>query len=140
MPHQNLSKLCKTNTTLPSIMKPKCSTKSCLVMFGELLNIHHKETCLVKRHQIAPQNISFQDKFVHAEAKTVSFLAEQLPLFTLAPKLFGFAQKLVKDLKVLESLSLSKDTTSYKLKEGLATLLFEDLVRDLQCNFFFNKC
>lgn len=77
---------------------------------------------------------------MHAEAKTVSFLAEQLPLFTLAPKLFGFAQKLVKDLKVLESLSLSTDTTSYKLKEGLATLLFEDLVRDLQCNFFFNKC
>ena len=53
----------------------------------------------------------------------ITFLAENLLQFSLAPKLS-------------QSISLSKNTASYKLKEELAALIFENLVRDLHCNFF----
>lgn len=85
--HQNLLKLCKTNTISPSIMQPKPSTKSCSVTHGEPLNIHNEETCLMKRPRPTPQIIFFQNKLVHAAAMTVSFLVANLLAFAFASKL-----------------------------------------------------
>ena len=66
---QNLLNLSKINTTLPSIMQPNSSTKSCPVTNG------------------APQ-----DRLAHAEVIAVSFLAENSLTFTFAPKLLRLAQ------------------------------------------------
>ena len=73
---QKLLKLHKINTTLPSIIQPKSSTKSCSVMYVALPNIHNDETCILKRPQLTPQNLPIQDRLAHAEAMPVSFLAE----------------------------------------------------------------
>ena len=138
--HQNVLKLRKTNTTLPAVMqlsKPSSSSSSnCTITYGAPPNVHNEQACLVKRPQPSSQIVSFQDRLAHAEAMTVSFLAENTLPFTFAPKLVQFTQELAKDSKVLQSMSMSKDAASYKLKEGLAPLLLENLVTDLQNNFF----
>lgn len=46
--HQNLLKLCKTTSTLPSISQPNSSTKSWSVTHGEPPKAHNEKTYLVK--------------------------------------------------------------------------------------------
>ena len=119
------------------LSKPSLSSSSnCTITYGAPPNVHNEQACLVKRPQPSSQIVSFQDRLAHAEAMTVSFLAENMLPFTFTPKLVQFTQELAKDSKVLQSMSMSKDAASYKSQEGLATLLLENLATDLQNNFF----
>ena len=79
---------------------------------------------------------SFHDRKSHAEAMTLSFLAENSLPLSLIPKLIKFAQEMARDDKALKSISMERQTGTYKLKEGLALVIHKKLINNLRQNKF----
>ena len=105
-----------------------------------LVDINNKETCsLKKRSYPTPQIIYFQDTLAHAGV--ISFISgRKLTTIYFRSKAFTIASRISRRFKSSGIYKLIKRHCSL-LKEGLAALLFEDLVRDLHFKFFFNnKC
>ena len=104
--------------------------------YGAPPNIHDEAICSAKKERGLPKIVSFADRKAHAEGFLVSFMAENSIPFTLAPKLVEFAQMMSSDAKVLQQLSMSRFTASYKLCEGLAATLEDDLIGVLKKSYF----
>lgn len=138
--HMEVIKLKKTNTTLPSTFNLNPSsealTSSCSLPYGTAPNIHDGQACHSKRKDPLPRIVSFEDRKAHNEAFIVSFMAEHSLPFTLAPHLIRFTQELSKDTRALQSTSMARTTASYKLREGLAATLSDDIVEELKSSFF----
>ena len=138
--HLEVIKLKKTNTTLPSTLTSKPSETStsviCSLPYGAAPNVHDGEACQSIRKDPLPLIVSLDDRKAHTEAFLVSFMAEHSLPFTLAPQLIRLAQELSKDSRCLQSMSMARTTASYKLRDGLASSLFDDIVEDLKSSFF----
>ena len=92
--------------------------------------------CGGKPKQLLLPVASLQDQKSHAEAFVVSFLAEHTLPFTMAPQVIRLAQELERDHKTLQSLSMDRTITSYKLREGLGETIHGKILRNLQQVFF----
>lgn len=133
--HQRLLNLKKTNQTLSSALNA-VQEVVCSLPYGAPENVHSEAVCSSRRDPNLPKIVSFEDRKAHAEAFIVSFLAEHCLPFTMAPKLIEFAQMMSSDAKVLQQLSMSNATASYKLREGLGQYLDEELSNELKESFF----
>ena len=137
--HNEVIKLRKTNTVLPSTLtlnQTGLSTSTCSLPYGTAPNIHDSQVCENIRKNLLPPAASVSDRKAHAEAFLVSFMPEHSLPFTLTPQLVRFAQELSKDSKTLQSLNMSRITSAYKLREGLAGSIFEEIIADLRSSFF----
>ena len=106
--------------------KPTCS-----LPYGAPPNIHDASGCTTRVKEPKPV-----DRIAHAEARTLSFLAENLLPISLAPLLVNYAKEMAKDVKALDGVSLERTSATYKLKEGLGTLSHKRLVNDMQTHPF----
>ena len=80
--------------------------------------------------------MSAEDREAHAQAFVVSSIAEHSLPFTMSPHLIRFAQTLSSDSRTLQNLCMSRMTAAYKLREGLAANINEDLVELLRNTHF----
>lgn len=86
-----------------------------------------------------PSPPSMKDRISHQEAAVCSFIAEHSLPLSIAPHLVGLAQLLSQDHKALQSLSMERQTCTYKLKYGLMELQHKRLVKQMQATpFSFN--
>ncbi|KAJ3596140.1 hypothetical protein NHX12_002549 [Muraenolepis orangiensis] len=84
-----------------------------------------------------PIIVSFIDRKSHQEACVLAFIAEHslftpIHSLTMAPHLIKFAQEFTRDPKVTNAMSMERTTASYKLREGVGSVLQKRLVADLQ--------
>ena len=81
---------------------------------------------------------SFHDRKAHAEAMTLSSLAENYLPLSLILKLIKFALEMARDDKALKSISMQRQTETHKLK-GLALVIHKKLINNLrQTKFSMN--
>jgi hypothetical protein len=98
--------------------------------YGSAPNITVK-TCAVRPDLPSPV-ISTLDRKAHAEARTVSFLAEHTLPLSLAPHLIDYAKEMAKDATILNSLSMSRTSATYKLVDGLGYVTHKRIVQKMR--------
>ncbi|XP_011677577.2 uncharacterized protein LOC105444695 [Strongylocentrotus purpuratus] len=76
------------------------------------------------------------DRKANQEAMLLAFMAEKSLPFTMAPDLIDLSKALSSDQKVLNELSMDRNTASYKMRFGLAKTMEDELIADLQKNKF----
>ena len=79
---------------------------------------------------------AFVDRTAHAEAFVCSFIAEHTLPLSMAPHLINFAKVMCIDNKVLDKLTMERQTATYKIRYGLAALEHKRLINDMQANAF----
>ena len=55
------------------------------------------------------------DRRTHAEARTISFIAEHSLPLSIAPNLVDFAKEMAPDKKALDGITMGRKSASYKL-------------------------
>ena len=119
----------KNNSTLPSSLALAAKNGTlCTMPYGDAANIHDGDQCNSKTKEALPKIVLFEDRLAHNDTFIVSFLAEHNLPFTMVPNLIEFARFLAKDSKVLDQVKMSHHKTAYKLREGLAPAVTEDLI------------
>ena len=78
---------------------------------------------------------NFHDRKSHAEACTQAFVAEHSLPLAMVPHIIKYAQ-MSRDQKVLENLSMERQTATYKLKEGLSRCVQKRLVLEMRKSKF----
>ena len=78
---------------------------------------------------------SFHDRKSHAEACTQAFVAEHSLPLAMVPHIIKYAQ-MSRDQKVLENLSMERQTATYKLKEGLSLCVQKRFVLEMRKSKF----
>ena len=136
--HKQVGQLRKTNTTLPSTLHPNLpsSSSAYTLPYRTAPNVHDNQICDSIRKNPLPPAISLNDRKAHAEAFLVSFIAEHSLPFSVMPQLVPFVQELSKDSRTLQSLSMSRITAAYKMRDGLGASISEDIIKDLRKSFF----
>ena len=119
----------KNNTTLPSSLTLAAKNGTlCTMPYGAGANIRDGAQCSSRTKEALPKIVSFEDRLAHNNAFIVSFLAEHNLPFTMAPNLIEFARFMAKDSKLLDKVKISRHSTAYKLREGLAHQLLERIL------------
>ena len=125
------------NTSLPSSYQVNDTTEeACNIPYGAAPNIHSDAQCSKRVEPQLPKIPSFQDRVAHTEAFVVSYIAENSLPFSMAPKLMEFAKFMAKDPKVLAKISMSRETATYKLTDGLAPIIKEKIVESMRTSTF----
>ena len=131
--HKNRIAAVKNTLTLPSSLKLGAQNgKLCVMPYGAASNIHNKAQCNSRMKETLPKMVAYEDRLAHNEAFLFSFLVGHGLPFTMAPNLIEFPHFMAKDSKVLGKIKMSRTTAVYKLKEGLASTVFEDIVEVLK--------
>ena len=109
--------------------------KSCQLPYGTAPNVHVTATCA---NRVAQEKMraSFRDRESHAEACTPAFVAEHSLPLAMVPHIIKYVQEMSRDQKVLENLSMERQTAAYKLKEGLALSVRKRLVLEMRKSKF----
>ncbi len=109
---------------------------ACQLPYGAAPNIHNTDTCASLVKETVRPVVNVYDRTGHAECRTISLIAEYSMPLSMAPVLIEYAQEMSQDAKVLNNMSMSRTAASYKLKDGLQTVLQKRLVRDMKDNHF----
>ena len=104
--------------------------------YGAPPNIHDSAACSSSNIEQEKPRVSFLDRKSNAEGLTLSFIAEHSLPLNLVPNLIKYAQEIARDEKVLHTLSMERQTATYKLKHGLAFLYRKRLVNKLRTSTF----
>ncbi|XP_060789431.1 uncharacterized protein LOC132894118 isoform X2 [Neoarius graeffei] len=133
--HIEARRLKRTNQTLPTVFHnvdamEKGATSTTCTMPSE--NVHSAASCSASQMTPAKPVISFLDRKSYQEAALSSFMAEHSLPLSMSPHLIKFAQEFSRDTSVTNSMCMDRTTASYKLREGLGTVLHKRLVSDLQ--------
>ena len=81
-------------------------------------------------------NVPLCDRVTHMEGTVLSFLAENNLPFAIADNVVELANDLMRDPLAAKKLKLSRSVASYKLRDGLAKGLEEELIEKLKKCFF----
>ena len=151
--HRKKRTLLKENQSLPSALSAAkkavegdtASNKNvsaasdgrpCSVPYGAAENIHNSQFCTQGPKSQSKPSVSFLDKKSHAEARTLSFIAEHSLPLSLVQHLIKYAQEMAQDSKVLTTLNMERTTAAYKLRDGLGAVLHRRLVNELRISKF----
>ena len=84
-------------------------------------------------------NVPLCDRVTHMEGMILSFVTEHNLPFAMANNVVELANEIMRDPLAPKKLKLSRTVVSYKLRDGLANGLEEELIEKLKkCFFSFN--
>ena len=95
-----------------------------------------KDVAPAPKQELSKPVTPLSDRVTNAEAMVLSFAAEKSLSFAIVPDLIALSKMLSKDHKALESLSISRTTSSYKTRFGVGKTFAENLLNDMRSNNF----